>query len=171
MNNELVWINLLKHGIDERFNVMEHLLQLQTIKVQEEITKNRIDEIEQHKNLLANHTKVITENRICRMYFIDTDKNKNLQTALETSHDLKHKTNELLKELDLKKKSILEIVKKININELSITELTEVINELRYQIYLLASEINDMFKSHYNDIKLRYQALENSTLEFMMSIK
>jgi len=66
---------------------------------------------------------------------------------------------------------ILKNVEKINTNELSITELTETMNELKYQIYLVASEINDKYKSHYNDIESIYQAIENSTLEFMKSIK
>lgn len=70
MNNELAWTSLLEQGIDERFNVAEHLLQLRTIRVHEGFTKNRIDEIQQHKDLFAGHTKVISENFICHMYFI-----------------------------------------------------------------------------------------------------
>jgi len=44
-------------------------------------------------------------------------------------------------------------------------------NELKYQIYLAATEINDMYKLHYNDIESKHQEIENSTLEFMKSIK
>jgi len=79
MNNELSWTSILEQGIDERFNVAEHLLQIRTIRVQEGFTKNRIDEIEQHKNLFAGHTKVISENLISHMYYITIliKKNKN----------------------------------------------------------------------------------------------
>lgn len=59
MNNELAWTSLLEQGIEERFNVAEHLLQLRTTRVQKGFTKNRIDEIGQHKNLFLGHTKVI----------------------------------------------------------------------------------------------------------------
>jgi len=44
-------------------------------------------------------------------------------------------------------------------------------NELKYQVYLAATEINDMYKLYYNDIESKHQEIENSTLEFMMSIK
>jgi len=59
----------------------------------------------------------------------------------------------------------------MNKNELSITELTDVMKKLRYQIYLVASEINDKYKSLNNDIESKYQVIEISTLEFMTSIK
>lgn len=72
MNNELSWTSMLEQGIDERFNVAEHLLQLRTIRVQEGFTKNRMKEIEHHKNLFAKYTKVISENLISHMYFITT---------------------------------------------------------------------------------------------------
>ncbi|XP_050057142.1 uncharacterized protein LOC114122403 [Aphis gossypii] len=149
MDDEMTWTSLLEQGIDERFNVAEHLVQFRIIGVQGEITKKRIDEIEQHKNLLEHH----------------------METALETSNNLKHKTNEIFKLFDLKKTLILKNVKKININELPITELTEVMNELKYQVYLAATEINNMYKLHYNDIESKHQEIENSTLEFMKSIK
>lgn len=84
---------------------------------------------------------------------------------------MKHKTDELFEKFDLKKTLILKSVEKINTNELSITELTETTNELKYQIYLMASEINDHYKSHRNDIESKYQGIENSTLKFMKSIK
>ncbi|CAH1725607.1 unnamed protein product [Aphis gossypii] len=149
MDDEMVWTSLLEQGIDERFNVAEHLVQFRIIGVQREITKKRIDEIEQHKNLLEHH----------------------METALETSNNLKHKTNEIFKLFDLKKTLILKNVKKNNSNELPITELTEVMNELKYQVYLAATEINNMYKLHYNDIESKHQEIENSTLEFMKSIK
>ncbi|KAF0767286.1 DUF4455 domain-containing protein [Aphis craccivora] len=149
MNDEMMWTSLLEQGIDERFNVAEHLVQFRIIGVQEEITKKRIDEIKQHKHLLEHH----------------------METALETSNNLKHKINEIFKLFDLKKTLILKNVKKINVNELSITKLTEVMNELKYQIYLAATEINDMYKLLYNDIESKHQEIENLTLEFMKSIK
>ncbi|KAE9527257.1 hypothetical protein AGLY_012955 [Aphis glycines] len=149
MEDEMMWTSLLEQGIDERFNVAEHLVQFRIIGVQGEITKKRIDEIEQHKNLLEHH----------------------METALETSNNLKHKTNEIFKLFDLKKTLILKNVKKIIINELPITELTEVMNELKYQVYLAATEINNMYKLHYNDIESKHQEIENSTLEFMKSIE
>jgi len=66
---------------------------------------------------------------------------------------------------------VLKNVEKINTYELSITELTEAMNKLKYQIYLVANEINEKYISHYKDIESKYQAIENSTLEFMKSIK
>jgi len=73
MNDEMMWTSLLEQGIDERFNVAEHLVQFRIIGVQEEITKKRIDEIKQHKHLLEHHMEVILENLIYRIYFITTD--------------------------------------------------------------------------------------------------
>lgn len=70
----MMWTSLLEQGIDERFNVAEHLVQFRIIGVQGEITKKRIDEIEQHKNLLEHHMEVILKNVINRIYFLTIDK-------------------------------------------------------------------------------------------------
>jgi len=70
MKNEQAWTSLLEQVIDEKCYVAEHILQLRIIRVQERFTKNRIDEIEQHKNLLAEHMKVSSENVNCHMCFI-----------------------------------------------------------------------------------------------------
>lgn len=74
----MMWTSVLEQGINERFNVAEHLVQFRIIGVQEKITKKRIDEIEQHKNLLEHHMEVILENLIYRIYVITTDKKKNV---------------------------------------------------------------------------------------------
>jgi len=69
MKNELAWTSLLKQVIDEKCYVAEHILQLRIIKIQENFTNNRMDEIEQHKNLFSGHMKVSSENVNPHIYF------------------------------------------------------------------------------------------------------
>lgn len=62
MNNDYAWADFLQYSIDERFNVAEQLLEFRSIKVHNGIAKKRIDEIEQHRNLLERHIKVMLLN-------------------------------------------------------------------------------------------------------------
>jgi len=57
-DKECSWTESLICSIDERFNVGEQLLNLQTTKLHDEIAK-RMVEIEQHQSLLKSHIEVI----------------------------------------------------------------------------------------------------------------
>lgn len=70
LSNEFSWISLLKFSIDERFNVRAQLHELRTIRVQDGIVKKRIDEIDQHRNLLERHIKVISEKLVINSIII-----------------------------------------------------------------------------------------------------
>lgn len=51
-------VALLRYSIDERLNVAEKLLEFRSNRVHNGIAKKRINEIEQHQNLLQRHIQV-----------------------------------------------------------------------------------------------------------------
>jgi len=74
-----------------------------------------------------------------------------------------------LKTNDLILKNI-ELVRS-HVEELSLHELTELIEKLRRKIDSVADELNSAYKSHCDKVESDYQAIEDSTLEFIKSIK
>lgn len=86
---------------------------------------------------------------------------------------MKYKTKTLYQIFDLKKNTFIKNVEDIGINviNLSIIELSDVINKLKNQVHSVAIEQNNIYKSHYENVKLGFREIEDSTLNFMKSIR
>lgn len=61
LQNECTWIEFLKDGIDERTAAAKKAHGLRAVEVRDEIPKRRLKEIDEHKNVLERHLKVISE--------------------------------------------------------------------------------------------------------------
>lgn len=91
----------------------------------------------------------------------------------DKSESLKYKTNTLYQTFDLKKVTIINNIEltEINVNSISVFELADIITKLKEQIHLVAVELNNIYKSHDENIKLEFREMADSTLAFMKSIR
>lgn len=98
---------------------------------------------------------------------------KYFQAAQKQSDSLMYTTNTLYQTFDSKKDMIVKNVELtvINVKDFSIFELTELINTHKEKIHSVAIELNNIYKSHYENVKSEFQEIANSTLTFMKSIK
>ncbi|VVC38361.1 Hypothetical protein CINCED_3A023370 [Cinara cedri] len=149
LDNEFIWTTYIRNSIDERFNVAMELFENLTIKGCDEIANNRINEIEEHGHLLERH----------------------INDSQNISDNLKEETYKLYDEFFLMKDVIRKSVQQCDINELSIIELTRFIKYQGIQIDSVANEFKHRFESLYENVESKYQAIKDSTAEFITAIK
>lgn len=59
----------------------------------------------------------------------------------------------------------------INVNSISLFELADIITKLKKQIHSVAVELNNLYKSHDENIKSKFREMADFTLAFMKSIR